>query len=372
MLPHGFGDLLLQVFSAPADHSDQMVHLMSRLRRGANQWDPPARSFVAPDRNIDNGVLYNNGRGELHYYIPLASSFRTEGGWHGGAGQGVSALKKVSTDHGASWSAARIVHEYPAVQASSRDFKGVPSLVPFMSLVRRSDGALVLPSDLRYDRSIVERTDNVFGTVMFVSQDNGESWKELTRFGWNPSGYARAGGAAGWIAGQHNPPVELPGGRWLSYGRLDAIDGRAPMSLSEDGGRTWKYRASPFPPIAESQKQVMIRLAEGPILLVWFTDTVTRVREHRKLPEAGMEFVDTNGGKHRGYGMFATVSFDEGQTWPVRKLIPGDSREPWKARHDGGVNMAVVQTPDGIIHLASSHAYHRFNLAWLKAPMPPP
>jgi hypothetical protein len=85
-----------------------------------------------------------------------------------------------------------------------------------------------------------------------------------------------------------------------------------------------------------------------------------------------MDFVDANGDTHRGYGMFATLSFDEGETWPVRKLIPDDPAAPWEARHDAGVNMDVIQTPDGIIHLASSRRYYRFNLAWLKKPMPPP
>ena len=31
-----------------------------------------------------------------------------------------------------------------------------------------------------------------------------------------------------------------------------------------------------------------------------------------------------------------------------------------------------VQTPDGLIHLVDSHRYWRFNLAWLKQPMPSP
>jgi len=30
--------------------------------------------------------------------------------------------------------------------------------------------------------------------------------------------------------------------------------------------------------------------------------------------------------------------------------------------------LAATQTPDGIIHLASSALYYRFNLAWLKQP----
>jgi len=366
------GDLLVICFSAPADYSEQMVHLITRMRHGTDRWDPPARFFVIPDRNIDHGLLHNNGGGELHHYVPLKGSLRYEGGWHGGAGHGATTIKRVSTDHGATWSAPRIVHDYPAVQASTRNYQGQPSLSPFMSIVRRSDGALIMPCDIKSDGAIESPENKRHGSVMFVSRDNGDSWAELTRWGWNPEGHARAGGKAGWIAGIHNAPVELSGGRWLSYGRHDDIGGMAPMSLSEDGGRTWTYGPAPFGPIDTSQRQVMIRLAEGPILLVWFTDPVIRNRERRKLPRQGLDFVDSAGNVHRGYGTFAALSYDEGATWPVRKLVAEDPAKPWEAERDGGINMDVVQTPDGLIHLASSRAYYRFNIAWLKTPLPPP
>lgn len=55
-----------------------------------------------------------------------------------------------------------------------------------------------------------------------------------------------------------------------------------------------------------------MRLSEGPILLVSFTDS------HRR---EGMTFTDTGGREFAGCGMFATLSFDEGDTWPVRKLL---------------------------------------------------
>jgi hypothetical protein len=207
---------------------------------------------------------------------------------------------------------------------------------------------------------------------MFISRDNGESWTEMTRYGWNPQGFARAGDSAGWIAGIHNPPIPLAGGEWLSFGRTNDIGGRAPMSISQDGGRTWTYQPSPYPPISSSQRPATLRLEEGPILLIWFTDPVSRIRKRLGLPEQGMDFVDRNGNVHKGYGMFATLSFDEGNTWPVRKIIPTDPRLPWEARYDGGAYIDLVQTPDGVIHMVSSRRYYRFNLAWLQAPMPPP
>jgi hypothetical protein len=77
--------------------------------------------------------------------------------------------------------------------------------------------------------------------------------------------------------------------------------------------------------------------------------------------------------------MFAALSFDEGKTWPVKKLLTdgGPRREI-----DGGGNtgrfimdpthaepkgyLAATQTPDGLIHLISSKQYYAFNLAWLR------
>lgn len=330
-------DLLVTAFTAPTDYSEQKALLLSRLRQGADQWDPPARFIVASDRSVGHGVLFNNGKGEIHYYHPLS-------------GMGV---KHVSKDNGATWSEPRIVHVTPP---------GGPHFSPMMSIVRRSDGALIMPSDV--GRGV--------GTALFESWDDGESWKEITRYGWNAEQFGLPGKSAGWIAGIHNSPVELADGSWLSFGRVGDIDGHAPMSLSKDGGRTWTYQASLFPPIDSSQKPVMLRLEEGPILLIWFTDPKETRRRTRGISRQGMDFVDANGAAHRGYGLFATLSRDEGQTWPVRKLIPEDPDSPWETRYEGGVNMDMIQTPDGHIHLVDSKRYWRFNLAWLNQPMPAP
>jgi hypothetical protein len=82
--------------------------------------------------------------------------------------------------------------------------------------------------------------------------------------------------------------------------------------------------------------------------------------------------------------MFAALSFDEGGSWPVRKLVTAGG----PARYlDGGAwtrrflmdaahaepkgYLAATQAPDGMIHLLSSALHYRFNLAWLTQPMPP-
>ena len=62
----------------------------------------------------------------------------------------------------------------------------------------------------------------------------------------------------------------------MAFGRgNDVADakGRRRMtrSISGDMGKTWRYEASPFPPISGGQRCTMIRLKEGPIVLVSFT-----------------------------------------------------------------------------------------------------
>ena len=76
--------------------------------------------------------------------------------------------------------------------------------------------------------------------------------------------------------------------------------------------------------------------------------------------------------------MYAAVSYDEGKTWPVRRLIT-DGQERFL---DGGAwtgnfvmdachaeprgYLAGTQTPDNTIHILSSRLHYRFNLAWLE------
>lgn len=77
---------------------------------------------------------------------------------------------------------------------------------------------------------------------------------------------------------------------------------------------------------------------------------------------------DASGATRKGFGTFAALSLDDGKTWPYRKLIPRAVETPWVSEKAG--YLSCVQLPDGMIHLVSSSSYYRFNLAWLKTPMP--
>ena len=99
------------------------------------------------------------------------------------------------------------------------------------------------------------------------------------------------------------------------------------MSYSSDEGDTWTYRESLFQGIGGGQRLVLMRLNEGPLMLVSFEDK----------------------------NIFVALSLDEGETWAVRKHL---------AENNSGY-MAATQTPDNMIHLITSREYFRFNLAWI-------
>ena len=176
--------------------------------------------------------------------------------------------------------------------------------------------------------------DGEAGTSLHVSKDGGETWEDTSSI----------------IKGIHAGMVELKDGRLMAYGRGNAIDGRMPCSISADSGYTWTYSATEFPPIGSGQRLVLKRLQEGPLMLCSFG------------PD----------------GLFVALSYDEGESWPVKRLLTDGKKRVL----DGGAwtgtftldathaepkgYLACTQSPDGIIHLLSSRVHYRFNLAWIE------
>ena len=345
------GDLLATAFTAPFDNSDQMAILITRLRNGAVKWDPPARFFVAPDHNVTSATLFNAGNGVIHHYNGLGNNQCED----------FSMIKRISRDNGATWSAPKIVHRFPIGAATPKNPFGKPRLWPHMDLKSYEiDGqrVLLMSTDVG--------AGNELGSAIFSSHDEGESWQEITRTGWNSEFFAAAGKQAGWIAGIHAPFEQVADGSLVAIGRSNNIDGFAPLSTSTDFGKSWTYAASPFPPTLSGQRTMLMRLSEGPLLFIGFTDSSVDAGNGTA---KGLEFVDASGKKETGMGMFAATSVDEGKSWTHRKLIPIWHTQHWKSRFYG--YLSSVQTPDGMIHLVSSKYYYRFNLAWLNEAMPP-
>jgi hypothetical protein len=166
--------------------------------------------------------------------------------------------------------------------------------------------------------------------------------------------------------------VQLADGRLMGMGRFDNVEDqqrfgfKMPVSYSSDLGETWSYVASEFPVVSSTQRPVLLRLKEGPIVLCSFTD---QARDLKKgLGGKGMTFKSTTG-DFTGVGLFAAVSYDEGKTWPDRRLIVGPN-EPFTSANGTPANtngyLAITQTRDGCIQLITSSKHYAFNLAWLK------
>ncbi|MBF0243740.1 MAG: exo-alpha-sialidase [Planctomycetes bacterium] len=334
------GDLLAAWFSTILEWGTEMTILASRLRAGAAAWDPAAEFFNAPDRNMTGTALFHDGQGTLCHFNGMGPEGAQT--W-----ENLALLLRTSTDNGVTWSPPRPISSGERYQRRHQVIAGT-SVTP--------GGVWLQPCDAT--------PGEVGGSTVHISRDGGRTWSD----------------PGGDIRGIHAGVVGLKDGRLLAFGRGRALDGCMPISVSADLGKSWTCRPSPFPPIATCQRLVLLRLREGPLLLVSFTGANYKVPVEEW---QGMSFTDTKGASFTGHGVFAALSFDEGETWPVRRLLT-----PGKGTYDGGDMtpeftatptmaeprgyLAATQTPDGVVHLISSRLHYRFNLAWVSATEPRP
>lgn len=340
------GDLLAIWYSTRGERGTELTVLASRLRAGNDTWDASSEFFKAPNRNMHGSSLLHDGTGTVYHFNGMAPD--------GGKGWAkLALLMRSSRNNGLTWTPPFAIG--PHIVGRHQVISGT---------LRTKIGALIQNCDAV--------PGGHGGTALHISHDGGKSWSDPGLGKAKPE-FVEGGTGNGTIAGIHAKVVELADGRLMALGRGDSIDGRMPMSISSDLGITWTYSASPFPPIGGGQRLVLRRLNEGPLLFASFTSG------RRSLPEAsGMVFVDRNGAEFTGHGLFGALSFDDGRTWPVRKLLTPGSGDfdggAWtreftatstRAEHAG--YLAATQTPDNVIHLISSRLHYRLNLAWLTA-----
>lgn len=344
------GDLLAAWFNTISEIGREMVIVSSRLRREedgkwADQWDKERLFFAPADRNTTGSCLLNDGQGRLYFFNAIGDS-----GHH----RDQCMVMSISEDCGRTWSRPRVVSDL------FRRHKYTPMDSAFIDL----DGTIVLAMDY----APLGYKANECGSGVFISGDRGKTW--IDRITGKSAPKVAAGNTDDLAAGFHINVVRLKDGRLMAMTRTQGgwdINGHMTQSYSSDEGRSWTYRESPFPGISGGQRLVLMRLAEGPLLLVSFA------RQAKFTDAAGREFT--------GRGMFAALSSDEGETWPTRKLLTAGGPQ---RRMDGGGNtrsfvmddthaeprgyLAATQTPDNMIHLISSRLRYRFNLAWLEKP----
>ncbi len=333
------GDLLAVWYSCVDEGGSELCNIASRLRRGSKEWEPASPFWDGADVNDHAPKLWWDGDRTL---------------FHLARGHNENILRR-STDNGATWSPAQVL--MPHGEFGNQ-------------LIRTREGVLVITHDSRQ-------------CSLVFSRDGGQTWA-FNDVAQRASDF-RPGGQGFRYPGIHAPIVQLADGRLMVVSRNDKPEdqakfgGKSPFSFTSDLGQTWTYAASEFPSISSVQRQVLMRLKEGPLLLCSFTDQ-RRDWNQRK----GMTFKAADGGEFTGYGLFAALSFDEGRTWLHRRLITTGGRERTLPGIDRGEftmsdtlaessgYLAAIQTRDGRIQLISSKEHYVFNLAWLKALPPPP
>lgn len=316
------GDLMAIWYTTKSETGRYLGQAASRLRYGNDFWDPASIFWNTPDRNDHGNALWWDGD-ETIYHLSGVSVAATWGP--------LAMLMRTSTDNGATWSDARLIN--PEHQLRNQVIS---------SMIRTQEGYLVVAADA------VSTGEG--GTAIHVSRDEGKTWND----------------PGGTIAGIHASVVQLNDGRLMAFGRGDNIDGRMPKSVSTDMGETWEYTASDFPPIRSTQRIVLLRLKEGPLFFASFADN--------------MKFEDANGDEYHGSGLFAAVSYDEGETWPVKRLIAPEEDKGWmvSARNrmflwtqntaEPSGYLAGTIAKNGIVHLISTSQHYEFNLKWLETP----
>jgi formylglycine-generating enzyme required for sulfatase activity len=343
------GDLFATWYTTNNEEGRELTVAAARLRKGESQWDAPDVFYKVPDRNMHaTSIWWDKEGNRIYHFQGVAGSY----GW-----VNLALFMRTSEDNGKTWSKPHwINHEHG------------PHNMPIAGVIKTSEGSIVVPCDA------VVGGEREVGSAIHISKDNGITWYDPGAG--SPVPTHEEGGSGGTIAGIHAGVVDLKDGRLLAFGRGNNINGNMPMSISDDMGKTWRYKASPFPPISSGQRLALIRLAEGPLFFasftgpsLWWGNAVNN--------DNGMEFTDKDGNSFRGYGLFFALSYDEGKTWPVRKLLT-----PGTGEYDGGAwtktfktdathaeprgYMAATQSPDKVIHLISSKIHYRFNLAWLE------
>jgi len=339
------GDLLAIWYSCRKEATRELTVLASRLRYGSQQWELASVFWNGPDRNDHAPALWFDGKDTIYHFNGLSAAAT----WGN-----LALIMRTSTDSGATWSKAQLI-------APEHGFRHQP----VESVIRTQEGIIILPCDAARGGS--------GGTAVHISRDGGRTWTDPGAG--QPRPRFRPGETGAWIAGIHAGVVQLKDGSLMALGRGNDIDGRMPMSISKDMGKTWSYSPTELPAIAGGQRLVLRRLMEGPLLLASFTD--------KKRHHDGMLIQDAAGKQRRVYGLYTALSFDEGKTWPVRKLVTAGNIKKEMGSTDNTVKfimdetnaerkgyLASTQTPNGIIHLISSRHYYAFNLAWLKQPMP--
>ncbi len=282
------GDMLAAYYNTPdrEDDPDQTILIMRR-RAGSGTWDMPEPWPYFADAAAAAPVIWND-KGRIWFF------------W--GTPRLLGATPFVfttSTDNGVSWGPMQFPHFNNAIGAY------VPQ--PINSVVRGTDGTILLPTD----STGKDATGNGSISAVWGSHDDGKTWYDT-------------GGRTG---GRHTTIVMARDGSILGFGGKNSnIDGRMPLAISHDGGKSWEKRKTPFDPLASGERPSVIRLKSGRLFFVADYNPNHQKHIHKD-------------------GAYVALSDDDGDTWVMKRL-------PDQIVTVGYTT--ATQGADGIIHIVTS------------------
>ena len=312
------GDLLAAFYNTPdrEDDPDQTVMVLRR-RAGNDDWDMPEPFPLFADAGLAAPVIWNDPKfqskpgGRLWFFWGFARLI--------GAPPFAFA---TSNDNGATWSAAHFpVFPQPIGRYVSQ---------PINSIVRGPDNSIYMPTD----STGRDPDGNGSISVVWKSADDGRTWSDT----------------GGRTAGRHTTIVFAQkngnqSGDLLGFGGKNSnIDGRMPLAISHDDGKTWTKSKLPFDPLASGERPSVIRLLDGKLFFVADLNPKNQKHIHKD-------------------GAFVALSSDDGKTWTIKRL-------PSNILTVGYTT--ATQGPDGIIHIATTKNTVNYeielNEAWLLSP----
>ncbi|MHC4212932.1 MAG: SUMF1/EgtB/PvdO family nonheme iron enzyme [Planctomycetota bacterium] len=318
------GDLLSIWYTCHDEHGRELALAASRLKWRAKEWEQASLFFYVPDRNNHAPSLWFNDDDKIYNFSGVSAS----------RSRGLSAIAmRTSDDSGKTWTPPRlIVPEF--------DKHHLPSEPVF----RMNDGQIAFSID--------------GPNTLWMSKDEGLSW-------YNPGGHIR---------GIHTAVNQLSDGRIFALSRGIQLDGKMPISLSSDAGKSFTEIASPFPTIDGGQRTALVKLRTGELFVASFTNEKGK----------GILITDVTGNKREVRGLFAAMSEDDGKTWPYIRLITDDGPARTILCTDGACvamsarnseyrgYLSACESLDERIHVISSINYFTFNKKWLKTKPPAP
>jgi Neuraminidase (sialidase) len=218
------GDVLMAWYTCVNEPGRELAQACSRLRVGADAWEPASLFSDVPDVNDHAPVLLAAGKRIYHF---CTQSLR---GW-----DNASNIVRYSDDNGVTWSK-------PTIMLGRDDPKALSQ--PCSAFVAKT-GEIVLACD--GDQHKDER--------LLVSADGSKTWQV-------------AKGDMRITAGKyviHPAIAQRDDGQVINF--LRGPD-PMPIQFSKDLGETWTQKDSPFPGIRSGQKAAALKLQSKALLLI--------------------------------------------------------------------------------------------------------